>query len=206
MKNGPLFFIGILVCLLVSWGAIVLGSSRQISQLEPHYDALDNLAYPQPMPGLAAQGQDVYRSLGCGDCHTQQVRRPGLGYDKARGWGTRQSVARDYLLNSQVSLGVSRMGPDLATYGERAPKSGFDRARLMEFLYAEHKPTYSFLFDRAQVVGQVSLNALKGPSSRTEQVLPSAKAEALVVYLLSLKQDYSFPEAQPSDPTEENRK
>ena len=46
MKNGPLFLLGLFVALLISWGAIVLGSHRQLSTLAPYFDAAESQTYP----------------------------------------------------------------------------------------------------------------------------------------------------------------
>jgi cytochrome c oxidase cbb3-type subunit 2 len=37
--------------------------------------------YPQPRPGLAARGADVYRAHGCNQCHTRQVQQDGVAVD-----------------------------------------------------------------------------------------------------------------------------
>ena len=41
--------------------------------------------------------------------------------DQARGWGERQSVARDYIFQIRPQLGSSRIGPDLTNLGARKP-------------------------------------------------------------------------------------
>jgi cytochrome c oxidase cbb3-type subunit II len=203
MKNGPLFFVGILVSLVASWGAIVVGSTRQLGRLEQHFDSLEGLPYPQAQAGVAAQGAQVYASLGCAECHTQQVRRPNFGYDKTRGWGERQSVARDYLLQKNVHLGQIRRGPDLSNYADRAAKAGFERAKLLEYLYKEHAPRYDFLFETRSVQGAALASAIPAKVPAGRQVVAGYRAEALVSYLLSLKQEYVYPEAQPPESAEE---
>ena len=92
MKNNVLFFVGLFAALGISWAGIVIGSNAQPGSLAPFYDDKEGAAFPPWMPGAAARGQLVYRDLGCAACHTQQVRRPGFGSDKERGWGDRQSV------------------------------------------------------------------------------------------------------------------
>ena len=113
MKNSPLFFIALFGALALSFSALVLGSLRQFGQLDAYFDAGEGAAFPARAPGLAARGMLVYRDLGCAACHTQQVRRPGFGTDQERGWGDRQSVARDYIYQTRVQLGQTRIGPDL---------------------------------------------------------------------------------------------
>ena len=46
-----------------------------------------------------------------------------LGRDLDRGWGTRPSVAQDFIYDYPVQIGSQRVGPDLADVGARAPKN-----------------------------------------------------------------------------------
>jgi cytochrome c oxidase cbb3-type subunit 2 len=208
MKNSPLFFIAIFGALALSFGALVLGSRRQFGQLDAYFDAGEGAAFPARAPGVAARGMLVYRELGCAACHTQQVRRPGFGTDKERGWGDRQSVARDYIYQTRVQLGQTRIGPDLTNFGERAAKAGTDQGRLFLNLYAGQgsMPVYPFLFDERRIVGQPAKQALPVKSRPGYEVVPTRRAEALAAYLLSLKADFMYPEAQPLEPAKEAKK
>ncbi len=203
MKNGPLFLLGILAALLFSWAGIVLGSNAQLGALPAYYDANDSLSYPRRQPGIAAEGQIVYRELLCSSCHTQQVRRPDFGSDVARGWGERQSVARDYIYQAAVQLGASRNGPDLTNLAGRKP-SAPDAADLMNLLYAGQggMPAYRFLFETRRIVGQESAAALRLTGSLRPrpgcQVVPTRRAQELVAYLLSLNTTYDYPESKPA--------
>jgi len=203
MKNGPLLFLGLFAALSISWGAIVLGTHAQIGALTPYYDDTEGASFPKRGSGLAAQGEREYIALGCVACHTQQVRRPGFGVDDLRGWGDRQSVARDYIFQFRPQLGSLRLGPDLANFGDRKPNPP-DADELYKLLYAgtPAHPSYRFLFDRRRVVGERSLVALNLTNElapgRGYEVVPSSKAESLVAYLLSLKNGYTYPEAQPA--------
>ena len=207
MKSNAVFFIGLFAALALSWAGIVLGSNAQLGALAPFYDETDATAYPQWMPGAAARGQLVYRDLGCYACHTQQVRRPGCGSDQARGWGDRQSVARDYIYQPAPQLGWSRVGPDLANLGDRKP-SAPDAEDLLHLLYSGSvgMPPYRFLFERRHIGtgAQPSLDALKLTGTLEPpagwEVVPSARAESLVAYLLSLRTTYTYPEAVPFSP------
>ena len=208
MKNGPLFFVGIFGALALSWAGVVMGSSKQLTSIPQHFDTLDAQYFPQKLNGIVAQGLDTYKSLGCAACHTQQVRRPGYGYDLARGWGERQSVARDYLFQSNPPLGQLRRGPDLANFAVRAAKDGVDRNKLLLHLYngIEGMPAYSFLFEEHKAEGHPLPQALPVKSAPGMQIIPSPRAEALVTYLLNLKQDYVYPEATPLEPAVEAKK
>jgi cytochrome c oxidase cbb3-type subunit 2 len=153
----------------------------------------------------------VYRDLNCASCHTQQVRRPDFGSDQDRGWGERQSVARDYIYQPWPQLGQSRMGPDLTNLQSRKPTAP-DTEDLMELLYTGQgtMPAYRFLFQSRRIVGQVSGNALAltgllRPPPGWE-VVPTPRAEALVAYLLSLNTTYDYPEAKPAPAATEGGK
>ena len=207
MKSNLIFFIGLFAALGISWAGIVLGSNAQLGSLAPFYDETDGATYPQWMSGSAAQGQLVYRDLGCYACHTQQVRRPGFGSDQQRGWGDRQSVARDYIYQPAPQLGWSRVGPDLANLADRKP-SAPDSEDLLRMLYSGSAgmPPYRFLFveRRLGAGAQPSQAALKLTGSLEPkaglEIVPTPRAEALVAYLLSLTTSYTYPEAVPFKP------
>ena len=208
MKNGTLFFIGLFAALAISWGGIVLGSHAQLGSLAPYYDDGEGQSFPSRSPGIAMRGQLVYADLGCAACHTQQVRRPGFGSDQARGWGERQSVARDYIFQERPQLGASRIGPDLANLAGRKP-SALDEEDLLKFLYtgSPTHPGYKFLFDDRQQIGEWSSRRLKltgklAPEAGHE-VVPTERAQVLVAYLLSLNNAYTYPEARPVPPRAE---
>ncbi len=201
MKNGPVFFLGLLVAIAVSWAGVVLGSHRQIGSLPAYFDEAQGQAFPRRESGLAARGQLVYADLGCAACHTQQVRRPDFGSDQARGWGERQSVARDYINQIRPQLGASRFGPDLTNFGARIQKSENAANTIYNFLYngsATH-PAYKFLFENEKIVGQRSAIALSvNGLPAGHQVVPTERAQSLVAHLLSLSTPYDFPESIPA--------
>jgi cytochrome c oxidase cbb3-type subunit 2 len=201
MKNGTLFFFGLFASLTVSF-AVVLLANHQLGALTPYFDDGEGKAFPDRMPGVAARGQLVYRDLGCASCHTQQVRRPGFGADQTRGWGERQSVARDYIFQPFPQLGTMRIGPDLTNSAGRKP-SALDAEDLMNLLYAGQgaMPAHAFLFDQVKVTGEVPAKALKLTGSAAPAdgyaVVPSEQAQTLVAYLLSLNTVYDYPESRP---------
>ena len=140
------------------------------------------------------------------------MRRPGFGADTERGWGDRQSVARDYIYERRVFLGTMRTGPDLRNIGARQPSADW----LYRHLYDPQltspgsiMPPFRFLFAYRRVTGQYSPLALKLPADYARQhgldrpgyeLVPTPRAEALVAYLMSLKDTYEFPEAKPYIP------
>lgn len=202
MRNGLLFFLGLFVAVLFSWAGLVLGSHAQLGALTPYFDEAEGGSFPNRTSGIAARGELVYADLGCAACHTQQVRRPDFGSDKERGWGDRQSVARDYIFQARPQLGALRFGPDLANLAARKP-SAPDADDLMKLLYAGSAthPSYSFLFQEREIAGQRSASALQLSGNLAapagHEIVPTERAQALVAYLLTLNQSYAYPEARP---------
>ena len=205
MKNGPLFLLGLFVALVISFAGIVLGSHAQLGRLTPYFDDTEGQSFPQRTAGIAARGQAVYADLGCAACHTQQVRRPDYGSDKARGWGERQNVARDFIHQARPQIGSTRFGPDLANLSVRKPAAP-TAAGLYHVLYlgADTHPSYRFLFDERKIVGEPSPLALqlKGPLAAPagSEIVPTERAQVLVAYLLSLSNAYDYPESRPVAP------
>lgn len=213
MKNLPLLFCGIFFALAFSFTGLILSSNIQVGSLTQTTETLDEdgnniegeTLYPLMPTGLAKQGKQVYIEMGCIYCHTQQVRRQGYGADIERNWGPRQSVARDYITQDRVLLGTMRRGPDLMHIGGRPLNADWHHLHLYEPQITSpgsNMAPFAFLYETREIEGAGSANALKfppnseyGPAAGYE-VVPTRRAEALVEYLLSLKLDYSLPEAQ----------
>lgn len=124
------------------------------------------------------------------------------GVDIARGWGTRQSVAADYLYDQPVQLGSLRAGPDLATIGVRAPDLNWQ----LQHLYAPRSlvknstmPAFRYLFTVQKIGAQPAPDALVLPKEFAPvnglEVVPTAEAKQLAAYLLSLKNNVPLYEA-----------
>jgi len=202
MKSGPVFLLGLFLSILIAWAGIVLGSHAQLGTLTPFFDEGEGQAYPLRPTGLAARGQLVYADLGCAACHTQQVRRPGFGNDQARGWGERQSVARDYIFQSRPQIGASRLGPDLANLGGRKPQPpGRDDLHRLLYAGSPSHPAYPFLYEVRAVEGQSSVHAVALPGGAAPapgfEVVATERARTLVAHLLNLNTGYDYPEARP---------
>ena len=60
MKNGFLFFIGLLAAFAFGWAGIALGSHKQLGALTPYYDDTEGSSFPARPQGLASRGQLVY--------------------------------------------------------------------------------------------------------------------------------------------------
>ncbi|GHC06203.1 cbb3-type cytochrome c oxidase subunit II [Cerasicoccus arenae] len=206
MKNLPLLFFGIFFVLAFSWTGLILSSVIQYGDLKPIAMEEGGVPQPQARVGVAQQGKLVYISQGCIYCHSQQVRRKGFGADWERGWGNRQSVPRDYILQERVLLGTSRTGPDLMTIGERQPSADWHHQHLYNPQFTSPgsiMPPFRYLY-RTQKIGDApSPNALKIPDTFPEEkpepgyeIVPTERAEQLVAYMLSLKLNYELPESR----------
>lgn len=211
MKPGSYLFAGIFATFALGWFGSVLVPHHQIGQLKAQVDEENADIYPVNIGGAANQGRDVYVSNGCVYCHSQQVRDPMNGSDIERGWGSRRTVARDYLYASPALLGSSRMGPDLTNYGVKAEapelKYKADAAWHYAHLYSpkslvahSNMPSYRFLFEKRKISGQRSADALnlKGKDAVEEgyEVVPKPEAKALVAYMLSLDRSHSLEEVK----------
>ncbi len=209
MKNLPLIFFGIFFTIALSWTGLVLSSQIQYGNLQPAALSEGEQAYPRPIPGVAAQGRAVYISEGCVYCHSQQVRRKGFGADFERGWGDRNTVPRDYILQDRVLLGTSRTGPDLTNVGQRLSTPDWHLLHLYDPQITSKgsiMPPFAYLFETRKVRDISSPEALrfppdykKGPPAGFE-VVPTDRARALVAYLLSLRLDYELPESKFAQP------
>ena len=74
MNHGPVIFLGVFFALAISWFGIVFEPHLQLGNLQPATNLVNTAQlYPQARPGQAQQGQEVYRSLGCASCHSQEV-------------------------------------------------------------------------------------------------------------------------------------
>jgi cytochrome c oxidase cbb3-type subunit 2 len=197
MNSGPLLFLGLFVTMAFSWLTFVMGPQLQIGRMEPATNVVSAAqeAYPNPYPGDAAQGAQVYRANGCVACHTQQIRAKEFGPDTAHYLALRQSTGFDYLFDQPVLLGEQRIGPDLAAVGGH-----MDRAALLLKLYEPRvtapgsvMPTYRYLFDTHEVEFSPSTNAMQLPSDLAPkpgwETVPTRQAEQLVSYLLSRRQN-----------------
>ncbi|MEE2947046.1 MAG: cbb3-type cytochrome c oxidase subunit II [Verrucomicrobiota bacterium] len=104
---------------------------------------------------------------------------------EGRGWGRRRSVAQDYLFAEPPMLGSVRIGPDLANVGARYSRDVLMRILLNPAIIWKNSkmPQHRFLFEEAAEDEQGQHIIHDGDKAYK----PTAHAEALVDYLLSLK-------------------
>lgn len=214
---------GIFASFAFAWFGQTLVPRAQLDSLQPQTDADGGDIYPVNNSGVAARGRRVYVSEGCYYCHTQLVRNGGNGSDIDRGWGARQTVARDYIYDDPPVLGIARNGPDLANAGDpnrKNPEWKDDENkgnlyRSAEWLYAHLyspratapdsiMPSYRYLFEKRKIVSERSMDALDlqgddAPGAGYE-IVPTREAKDLVAYLLSLDRSHPLKEAKQEAP------
>jgi cytochrome c oxidase cbb3-type subunit II len=202
MKSITSLVAGIFVLFGLSWLGFVAFPYISFAELKPDRDQVTNELSPPGVPGVAQQGSHVFAANGCVYCHSQFARDKAEGGDIDRQWAKRRTVARDYMNDRQVFLGISRLGPDLTNVGVRQK----DAQWYYQLLYDpqannpnSNMPAYRWLFREQKIAGQPANNALKLQGAEKPkpgyEIVPTAEAQSLVDYLLSLKRDYNLPEA-----------
>ncbi len=157
----------------------------------------------EPYSEQAARGRDVYVSLGCVYCHSQQPRDPSLGPDGQRGWG-RASVPADYVYDSPHLLGTMRTGPDLFNIGVRQPSVDWQLAHLYNSRAVSPgsiMPSYPFLFELVESPAADDV-VVRLPADYQPQggvVVARQDALDLVQYLLELDRSYPVDEIPRED-------
>jgi cytochrome c oxidase cbb3-type subunit II len=153
-----------------------------------------SLSGTPPGPGVVdltpqqAEGRAVYITEGCAYCHTQQVRP--LATDAVFG---RPAAPGDFAYQTPELLGSERTGPDLSNIGVRQPAKVWQYLHLYEpraLVPHSIMPAFPWLFRTVDTApdGTSPLPLPKAFAPATGVVVPTAKAEALVAYLFSLKQ------------------
>ncbi len=199
MNRATVLYIGVLLTVVASFGGLVFMASLQLRGLQPVTDAQGN-AMPQVPAGGVLGGRELYVGLGCLYCHSQQVRPPGFGADIQRGWGSRRTVARDYIFDAPVLLGTMRTGPDLANIAVRQPSDNWHYLHLYDPRITSPgsiMPPFAFLFAKRPVEVQRPEDALTFPPALQDPataVVPTLQARMLVSYLKSLNSSYKVPE------------
>jgi cytochrome c oxidase cbb3-type subunit 2 len=141
-----------------------------------------------PLTALEAQGRVVYVANGCSYCHTQQVRP--LQQDKVFG---RPSAPGDFTYQTPELLGSERTGPDLTNVGNRQSSVVWHYIHLYNpraVVPQSIMPAFDWMF---QVVdsappGVTPITVPKAYAPTHGVVVPTGDAQALVAYLLALKQ------------------
>ena len=217
MKYFPVLLFGIFIILVSSFLGLISTSLNQLGNLKQSTESLElneagelilvegDPLYPMKLSGSSEQGRMEYIQLGCISCHSQQVRREELGKDLERGFGQRVSVPRDYIMQSKVLLGYSRLGPDLSNVGARIKDFNWHLLHLYNPQLTSPgslMPPFPFLFEAVQISETTATDsALVFPEGNAYTpkkgiaIIPTKRAVALVEYLLNLDINYNLPEA-----------
>ena len=138
---------------------------------------------------------------------TTKLRLVPIGPDIERGWGTRLSVAQDFVADATALPGSLRVGPDLANEGERHRDLNWQYVHLYNPAAVTPKspmPAFKFLFEKKKIGQQASPDALQltGEFKPAEgyEIVPKPEAKALVAYLASLSSDTPLYEAPLTPP------
>lgn len=160
-------------------------------------DHTHSLPGMEPMTSLQREGLNVYISEGCVACHTQQVRP--LAMDQV--WG-RPATPGDYANDlphdvwrpyAPAVLGSERTGPDLTNVGVRRSSDVWQYIHLYNpraVMPDSIMPAFQWLFEVVENPSPADV-IVPMPSAfapKNGKVVASARAKALVAYLLSLKQ------------------
>jgi len=78
VKSSSIVFLAAFLALSASWTGFVLVPQLQLGNEQQVKLKPSGENYPLARPGLAAQGAEVYRSLGCVYCHSQQISQQGV--------------------------------------------------------------------------------------------------------------------------------
>jgi len=171
---------------------------------------VSNLVATLKLTGLTKEAADAAAAtIGAAGGKTE-THLTATGADIARGWGTRHSVAADYLYDAPVQPGSLRAGPDLANIGVRAADANWQLVHLYApraVVKDSTMPSFAYLFEVRPVGAMPSAEALKLPAGFTApagfEVVPTMAAKQLAAYLLSLRSDaplYEAPYSQTAKP------
>ncbi len=199
MNRTFILALGIFLTIASSITGLVIVPNWQFKALQP-VTKIDGTRYPETYFGDQAKGRAVYIDQGCIYCHTQQVRMKGYGADIRRGWGTRRSVPRDYLMDRPHQLGTQRMGPDLASIGARQPSHDWHALHLYDPQITSPgsiMPRFEYLFREIRAGETVPADAVAVPNGKrgVSHIAPTDRGRALIAYLKRLNQSYPLPEA-----------
>lgn len=181
---------------------MIVGGFLVLSLIIAVFPALWVMQNNEPLDGmqhlseLEYEGLGVYIAEGCTACHTQQVRplemdmpygRPSTPGD----WALTEQY--DWLRTTPALLGTQRTGPDLANVGARQPSEVWQYMHLYNprsVVPDSVMPNYPWLFDvKAEADdGDFVVPLPEEFAPKDGVVVPNRKGEALVAYMLALKQ------------------
>jgi cbb3-type cytochrome oxidase cytochrome c subunit len=171
-----------------------------VRKLRPDLDATaaqQALASHEPLLTLDSKptADDAQKALTTAGAEASVHLKP-YGPDIDRGWGTRLSVAHDYLYETPLMLGAVRIGPDLTNVGLRRPDEVWQLVHLYDpkiEVPGSIMPRYPFLFQKRPRGSKPRPDALPIPGD--QEVIPTREARALASYLVNLRTEIPLFEA-----------
>lgn len=162
--------------------------------------AVSNLVSSLTLTGLTKDEADAVATKISAAGGKSETHIVPVGADISRHWGSRHSVAEDFLWDNPVQLGSIRVGPDLANVGMR-----YDVNWELMHLYkptsevpTSNMPSFRFLFRKQKIGDAPSPDALPlagGDVPAGYEMVPTDDAKNLAAYLLSLRADVSLHDA-----------
>jgi len=208
MNSLKSFFVGLVLLFAAPWLILIIYPWVSLAGLDRMQYGEETEAeatyYPPIRTGLQL-GAQVYGRNGCAYCHTQMIRPTYAGADRWRtGWAgrdentARETRPRDYLSEKFAYLGVVRIGPDLSNVGYRQPDEAWHYQHLFDprsVRPGSVMPSFRNLFQKRRIIGQRSNEAVATvvEDGLAYEYVPGPEAEALVLYLLSLRKDQPLP-------------
>jgi len=186
MNKAYIFVLGGTSTITLSIFLFVLAPRIQVEKIDK-----EAISAQRPYTPKEQHGRQVYIENGCVYCHSQQVRDPSVGADKYFGWG-RPSLPSDYIYDKPHLLGTMRTGPDLSNIGTRQPSRVWQHLHLYDprsLVEWSIMPDFSFLYQTVAAATAPNDEAIKVPGKEGHWIVPSAEAENLVSYLMSLQRD-----------------
>lgn len=179
-------------------GALVIIAFATLALVVMPYVQLKHVQAPaalKPYTDQQAHGRQVYMSMGCVYCHSQQPRDAKYAPDDKRGWG-RASTAADYAYDKVHLLGTMRTGPDLLNIGARQPSQDWHLGHLYQpraYMPGSIMPAFPFMFVERKgpaKAGEVVVNLPPAYAKPGITVVATRDAIDLVEYLKALDRTY----------------
>jgi cytochrome c oxidase cbb3-type subunit II len=189
--NHRLLFGAVLIVFILLSCAIAIGPALWVQE--------NNAAIPgsRPLSSEEELGLRIYVSEGCVYCHTQQVRpvaQDTLRYGRPSAPGDYAGLRPlDAWRQTPSVLGTERTGPDLANIGDRQPSSIWHHIHLFQpraLVEGSIMPAFPWLYRIVQEPGPDD-EIVPVPSQWIHgggRVVATARARALVAYLLAIRQ------------------
>src|SRR5262245_7734336 len=125
MNHTPFIFLGLLFTMVSSFLGLVFAPNLQLGGLQQVAVVGSGDLYPAvSRPGTASQGAEIYRSFGCVQCHSQQVRQMGAEFDVQLGEpGTNSTSVARRLTRSNTKIAAKAAAEIVASARDDSMKT-----------------------------------------------------------------------------------